>query len=80
MTTNYRTPRTLQQIKDDPRVEDVSDERQLDSGIWVYLKDGWCDPYHDPKGWPDCNSLREDTVKALIPRLARIKPYVGPTI
>lgn len=43
-----KAPKTLNQIKSDPRVESVSDERSSDEGIWIYLREGYYDPKHDP--------------------------------
>lgn len=38
-----------------PLVRDVSDERGMEDGVWVYLADGWTCPSSD------CNSIHEDT-------------------
>ena len=38
-----------------PLVRDISDERNMGDGIWVYLQNGWCCPQ------TDCNSIHEDT-------------------
>lgn len=32
---------TIERIKADPRVADVSDERSMGDGFWVYLKSGF---------------------------------------
>jgi hypothetical protein len=31
----------LDQLRADPRVSDISDERAYDEGVWVYLVPGW---------------------------------------
>lgn len=33
--------KTIMQLIDDPRVDEVSDERHLGDGFWVYLKVGF---------------------------------------
>jgi hypothetical protein len=35
---------TIERIRSDPRVRDISDERHgwNDNGFWVYLKNGFC--------------------------------------
>ena len=54
-----KNPRTLQQIKDDPRVSFVSDERPAD-GIWIYLINEWTNPQLE------CGTIHEHTVKECI--------------
>jgi len=54
--TRFRKVRTLAQIKADERVESVSDERDCDSGYWVYLRR----PYVDAGRESTC--IHEDTV------------------
>lgn len=66
-----KAPKTWKQIKADPRVESVSDERHLGSGLWVYLKPGWADQNFDP-GWQDCSMIHEDTVKEICTRLGGV--------
>lgn len=41
-----KKPRTLAQLKTDPRVKDWSDERTgwCNDGIWLYLQEGWIAP------------------------------------
>ena len=63
-----KKPRTLNELRNDPRVRDVLDERGYGNGIFVHLANGWCDPEYDPVGWPDCSTIREDTVKEVLAR------------
>ncbi len=53
-----RHPRTLADFRRHPLVEDVSDERASEDGIWIYLVPGWCREHGDP-----VHSVHEDTVK-----------------
>lgn len=48
-------PRTLAQLTAHPWVEEVSDERGMGQGIWIYLKPG-----HQ---WDGCHTIHEFTVK-----------------
>ena len=37
-----KKPRTYKQLRNDPRVSDWSDERDMDEGgLWIYLAPGW---------------------------------------
>ena len=50
-------PRTLQQFRDHPIVDGISDERNYNSGIWIYLKPGYIN-------WmTETHCIHEDTVK-----------------
>lgn len=51
-------PKTLNDIRNHPLVDEVSDERSTGDGIWVYLVNGYC--------WGEVHSLHEDTVKGLL--------------
>ena len=53
-----RKPRTYKQLREDPRVDDWSDERDLlDGGLWIYLAPGWVAD-------DGLSTICEDTVKA----------------
>ena len=54
--TRPRLPRTLAQLTAHPWVEEVSDERSMGAGIWVYLRPGFVT--HDC-----CHTIHETTVK-----------------
>ena len=55
--------RTIDRIKADPRVADVSDERDMGDGYWVYLKPGW-------RWVEDClHAIHEDTPSACLREL-----------
>ena len=64
-----RNPRTLNDVRKDPRVREVSDERAYGNPIFVYLAKGWCDPDWDPVGWPDCDIISEEHVAKIIERM-----------
>jgi len=57
-----RNPRTLAELRKDPRVEYISDERRDNGGIWVYLKEGW---YNAEQSGPAdrLHQIHEDTVR-----------------
>ena len=60
MTTRVpRTPRTLKALRNDPRVDEVVDERIYGNGYFVNLKPGYIS---DEMG---CGTIREDTVREL---------------
>lgn len=61
------TKASLQTIKDHPFVEEVSDERKLDQGIWAYLQPGW---YWDD---PSLHIIHEDTFEEVMNCLLDIK-------
>ena len=60
--------RTIDRIKADPRVADVSDERDTGDGYWVYLKPGW--------RWADdyVHIIHEDTPAECLRELRAIIP------
>lgn len=65
----YKQPRTLAQLKADPRVADVSYESGGDVAEWSYwvsLKDGW-----QVKDDPQNHTIHEDSIKEV---LARFRP------
>jgi len=55
--TKFKTPRTLADLKADPRVDWISDERRDGNGWWVYLKGEWFSTH------VDCGTIHEDTIK-----------------
>ena len=57
----------LDQLRADPRVADVSDERGMGDGYWIVLKDGWYSPDMD------CQTIHEYTIKALRAVMAGVK-------
>ena len=57
---------TTQRIKSNPKVRDVSDERGIGDGFWVYLKDHHtCDGVH---------AIHEDTPEQCLRELKHIVP------
>jgi hypothetical protein len=60
--------KVIQKIKADYRVRDVSDERLLGDGFWVYLKDGYC---YDQQ---EQHIIHENSPSACMRQL----PYVQP--
>lgn len=67
--------RIRDRIMKDPRVSEISDERSLDCGIWVYLKRGYCDGelrYHSAAGC--LHQIHEDTWTACLAKLNRVTP------
>lgn len=61
-------PKTLAQMKADPRVESFSDERGSQSGLWFNLKNGWiC-------GLTDTHTVTEDTVAECVESFKYVKP------
>ena len=57
MVSKIMKARTLKDCLKDPRVVDVSDERQDSHGIWIYLKR----PYYNPV--TETSHIHEDSVK-----------------
>jgi len=47
MKNTFPKVRTLAQIKTDPRVQSISDERNCESGIWVYFHFPYVDPLRE---------------------------------
>lgn len=63
-------PRTLAQLRKDPRVKEVSDERgTFDQGIWVYLKAGWFNDEFDF----NCTFIHEQTVAEVCNAMRHLK-------
>jgi len=48
--------RSLRAAANHPLVRDISDERGMGDGVWIYLHDGWNDPS------TDANAIHEDSV------------------
>lgn len=46
----------IKKILKDPRVQEISDERGMDDGFWIYLKSGWIDPIGS-----EAHHIHEDT-------------------
>ena len=63
-------PRTLAQLTAHPWVEEVSDERGMGQGIWVYLKPG-----HQ---WDGCHTIHEGTVGACLAQFATVEECPEP--
>jgi len=61
--------KVLAKIKADPRVHEVSDERFLGDGVWVYLKPGYaststdCGTIHESSWTKAYAVLRTETVE-----------------
>jgi len=49
-------PRTMNEIRNHPLVESISDERGNDDGIWIYLISGYISDL-------ECGIIHEHTVK-----------------
>jgi hypothetical protein len=62
-----KKPKTLAEIKEDPRVTDLSDERGNNDGVWAYLVAGW-------QSSMGTHQVAEDTVKEACEQLAYVKP------
>ena len=60
-----RIPRTLQQLKDHPWVEEV--EKEEGNGYWLYLKEGYWSPEMET------TSLHEFTITELIDKFTRVE-------
>jgi len=41
-------------------IDEISDERSLDQGYWIYLKPGWINTLHD------LHQIHEDTLKECV--------------
>lgn len=54
-------PRSLQLFcaRNQNLIDEVSDERDTDDGIWIFLKYGWCFDN-------SCHIVHEDTARAII--------------
>jgi hypothetical protein len=63
-------PRTLAQLIAHPWVEEVSDERGMGQGIWVYLKSGY--------QWDGCQTIHEDTVGDCLAQFATVEERPAP--
>jgi len=62
-------PKTLQNLlENDDRIIAIDDERFLDQGYWVYLRDDlWCTR-------SECSTIHEDTVKECLEYLRSVEP------
>lgn len=65
-TTTKKTPRTIAQLKADPRVADCYHE--TDNGFWIELKPGWT---ADPR---DAHDIHEDTVADALSEFRDVVP------
>lgn len=60
-------PKGLQKLAEDPRVDEILDERGDDNGYWVYLVPGWIN-------WLDeTHSIHEDTQAECLDKFNDIK-------
>lgn len=57
--------KTLADIKNDPRVAEISDERHLDQGIWVYLLNDYFNEFLDS------GKIHEETVSECLEQMNR---------
>lgn len=62
----------IDRFRSDPRVQDVTDERWTDDGIWIHLKSGFADHDHDPL--QPVHAIHEWTVGDAAMRLRGVKP------
>lgn len=60
--------RYLDQLRADPRVASVSDERATDDGYWVALNPGWLSETNG------CQTVHEYTVEALRRAMKTVTP------
>ena len=64
----FKKVRTLRDLRNDPRVQSVSDERGIGDGIWVYLKEGFtnerleCSTIHEYTVAECCGQLNEEVI------------------
>ena len=69
-----KKPRTLEDLKNDPRVDEIHSE--LENGFsgrktwWCYLKAGWQDQDN-----PTCHTIHEDTIKEVCHLVHRAIKY-----
>lgn len=74
MKQKFKKPRTLKDLKNDQRVDDIWHENEgfdNNSSWWCYLKPGWEDSMN-----PTCTSIHEATLKEvchLVHNAKRIK-------
>ena len=66
-----KTPRTLKDIQNDPRVDRVDYEGEED-GYWVYLRAGFKD--FDFDSYNPTSQIHEWTVKKLCQRFKGVRP------
>lgn len=62
-----KKPRTIADLRNDPRVTDISDERGSGDGVWVYLIAGW-------QSSCDTHQVAQDTLKEACAEMALIRP------
>ena len=60
--------KTLADCANDTRVKEVSDERNNQDGIWVYMKNGYCNSLDET------HCLHEDSVKEIVKAFRWIEP------
>jgi hypothetical protein len=68
--------KTLDRLKADPRVSDVSDERQFGDGYFICLKPEFADVKFDP--WQPTRTIHEYTVRDLLRRMRDVRPCAVP--
>jgi hypothetical protein len=61
-------PAGLVKLAQDPRVDEILDERGDDNGYWVYLKPGWINTWHETHSihemtQAECIKVFNDAVK-----------------
>lgn len=66
MTSTLNLPKTLEKFRH--LIDDVSDERGMGQGYWVYLKAGLINP------WTETHCVHEDTIKECAEQLKIVKP------
>lgn len=67
--TKTRKPKTLAQLRADPRISSVY--RDSD-GLWIELRYGWANTYDEP--WGGLHGIHENTLKDALLRWDGIKP------
>lgn len=67
---NPRGGKYLDQLRADPRIDSIDDERGYGEGIWVYLKPG----YRAPDDSASDRTIHEDTIAAVRRMVSRIVP------
>jgi hypothetical protein len=56
-------------VRNHPHVEEISDERDMDAGIWAYMKPGWIREQYD-----EVHNCHEETWTALLKALRNAAP------
>ena len=68
--TKIRWPRSIAEVKADPRVTDFSDERGNGDGVWIYLVAGY------DNGDPQSHVISENTLTKALEAFRRIRKCV----